>query len=280
MIKIQPEEARALTQYIYSLCGVSLDETKSYLLENRLAPLLQEYSCATFSEFYMKARSDMSRVISRKIVDAVTTGETSFFRDMAPFELLQNKLLPELIDRRRKAAAPGRPISIRIWSAACSSGQEVYTTAMVLQDTLGNTSNYNIQLLGTDISDQAIARASYGVFSRMEVERGLPMEKLQRYFTQVDKGWKVRDEIRALASFRKFNLMDDFSALGRFDIIFCRNVAIYFTEADKIKLFAKLGRSLEPDGALIIGSTESLTGLCPQFESMRYLRSVFYRLKT
>lgn len=280
MIKIQPEEARALTQYIYSLCGVSLDETKSYLLENRLAPLLQEYSCATFSEFYMKARADMSRVISRKIVDAVTTGETSFFRDMAPFELLQNKLLPELIDRRRKTLGPGRPIPIRIWSAACSSGQEVYTTAMVLQDTLGNTSNYNIQLLGTDISDQAIARASYGVFSRMEVERGLPMEKLQRYFSAVDKGWKVRDEIRALASFRKLNLMDDFAGLGRFDIIFCRNVAIYFTEADKIKLFSKLGRSLEPDGALIIGSTESLTGLCPQFESMRYLRSVFYRLKT
>lgn len=280
MIKIQPEEARALTQYIYSLCGVSLDETKSYLLENRLAPLLQEYSCATFSEFYMKARADMSRVISRKIVDAVTTGETSFFRDMAPFELLQNKLLPELIDRRRKTLGPGRPIPIRIWSAACSSGQEVYTTAMVLQDTLGNTSNYNIQLLGTDISDQAIARASYGVFSRMEVERGLPMEKLQRYFSAVDKGWKVRDEIRALASFRKLNLMDDFTGLGRFDIIFCRNVAIYFTEADKIKLFSKLGRSLEPDGALIIGSTESLTGLCPQFESMRYLRSVFYRLKT
>jgi len=279
VIKIQPEEARALSQYIYLLCGVHLDETKGYLLENRLAPLLQENSCASFSEFYLKARSDPTKNIPRKIVDAVTTGETSFFRDSAPFDLLQFKILPELIDRRKKTAPAGSPLTLRIWSAACSSGQEVYTTAIILQETLGNFAKYNIHLLGTDISDQAVARASYGVFSRMEVERGLAPERLQRHFVAVDKGWKIRDELRGVASFKKLNLMDDFSALGRFDIIFCRNVAIYFTEADKIKLFAKLGNSLASDGALIIGSTESLTGLCPQFEPMRYQRSVYYRLK-
>jgi len=279
VIKIQPEEARTLSQYVYSLCGVHLDETKAYLLENRLAALLQESSCASFSEFYLKARSDPTRNLPRKIVDAVTTGETSFFRDNAPFELLQFKILPELIDRRKKTTPPGRPIPLRIWSAACSSGQEVYTTAIILQETLGNLSNYNIHLLGTDISDQAIARASYGVFSKMEMDRGLPLEKVQRYFTPVDKGWKIRDELRAIASFKKINLMDDFSLLGNFDIIFCRNVAIYFTEADKALLFSKLGRSLAKDGSLIIGSTEALTGLAPQFEAMRYLRSVYYRLK-
>ena len=279
MIKILPEEARTLSLYIYSLCGVHLDETKGYLLENRLAPLLQENSCGSFSEFYLKARSDSTKTIPRKIVDAVTTGETSFFRDSAPFDLLQLKLLPELIDRRRKNSSSRGPISLRIWSAACSSGQEVYTTAIVLQETLGNLLNYNIQLLGTDISDQAVARASYGVFSRMEVERGLAAEKLQRNFVPVEKGWKIRDELRGIASFKKLNLMEDFSSLGRFDIIFCRNVAIYFTEADKVKLFSKLGNALDPDGALIIGSTESLTGLCPQFEPMRYQRSVYYRLR-
>lgn len=279
MIKIQADEARALSQYIYSLCGVSLDESKNYLLENRLAPLLLENSCASFSEFYLKARSDPTKNIPRKIVDAVTTGETSFFRDTAPFELFQNKLLPDLIDRKKRNSPPGAPISIRIWSAACSSGQEVYTTAILLQETLGNSANYNIHLVGTDISDQAVARASYGVFSRMEVERGLASDRLQRHFTAVEKGWKIRDELRAMVSFKKLNLMEDFSSLGRFDIIFCRNVAIYFTEADKIRLFSKLGNVLNPDGALIIGSTESLTGLCPQFESMRYLRSVYYRLR-
>ncbi|HMZ08751.1 MAG TPA: protein-glutamate O-methyltransferase CheR [Anaerolineales bacterium] len=279
MIKIQPEEVRTLSQYVYSLCGVHLDETKAYLLENRLAALLQESSCASFSEFYLKARSDPTRNLPRKIVDAVTTGETSFFRDNAPFELFQFKLLPELIDRRKKTTPTGKPIPLRIWSAACSSGQEVYTTAIILQETLGNLSNYNIHLLGTDISDQAIARASYGVFSKMEMDRGLPPDKIQRYFTSMDKGWKIRDELRGVATFKKINLMDDFSFLGNFDIIFCRNVAIYFTEADKALLFSKLGRALTKDGALIIGSTEALTGLAPQFESMRYLRSVYYRLK-
>ena len=279
MIKIQPEEARVLSQFIYSLCGVHLDETKGYLLENRLAPLLQETSCGSFSELYMKARSDLTKAIPRKIVDAVTTGETSFFRDSAPFDLLQFKILPELIDRRKKTTPAGLPTPLRIWSAACSSGQEVYTTAIILKETLGNVANYNIHLLGTDISDQAVARASYGSFSKMEIERGLTQERLQRNFVPVENGWKIKDEIRGMASFRKINLMDDFSSLGRFDIIFCRNVAIYFTEADKIRLFAKLGKSLSPDGILMIGSTESLTGLSPQFEAMRYLRSVYYRLK-
>ncbi len=279
MIKIQPEEARIFSQYIYSLCGIHLDETKGYLLENRLAPLLQETSCGSFSELYMRSRSDLTNALSRKIVDVVTTGETSFFRDNAPFDLLQFKLLPELIDRRKKESGSKTNLSLRIWSAACSTGQEVYTTAIILQETLANPANYNIHLLGTDISDQAISRASYGVFSRMEVERGLAPEKLQRYFIPVDKGWRIRDELRGVASFKKINLMEDFSFLGRFDIIFCRNVAIYFTEADKVRLFAKLGNALAPDGALIIGSTESLTGLCPQFEPMRYQRTVYYRLK-
>lgn len=279
MIKIQAEETRALSQYVYSLCGVFLDETKGYLLESRLAPLLHETACRSFSELHLKARADTTRAIPRKIVDAVTTGETSFFRDTSPFDLLQFKLLPELIDRRKVATPPRSPIPLRIWSAACSSGQEVYTTAMILKEMLGNLDKYNIHLLGTDVSDQAITRASYGSFNTSEVERGLTQDRLHRHFHPAQNGWKVRDELRAMVSFKKLNLMEDFSALGRFDIIFCRNVAIYFTEADKIRLFTRLGNALAADGALIIGSTESLTGLVPQFEPMRYLRSVYYRLK-
>jgi chemotaxis protein methyltransferase CheR len=279
VIKIQVEETRALSQYVYTLCGVHLDETKGYLLESRLAPLMHENACRSFSELHMKARMDATKTISRKIVDAVTTGETSFFRDSSPFDLFQFKLLPELIDRRRAATPPNKPITLRIWSAACSSGQEVYTTAIILKETLGNLGKYDIHLLGTDVSDQAIARSSYGFFSASEVDRGLPPEKLQRYFHSVQNGWKIQDELRAMAAFRKINLMEDFSGLGRFDIIFCRNVAIYFTEADKVRLFSRLGNVLATDGALIIGSTESLTGLAPQFEPMRYMRSVYYRLK-
>jgi chemotaxis protein methyltransferase CheR len=277
LIKLQKDEGRNFSQYIYTLCGVYLDETKGYLLESRLAPLLEETRSSSFSELHNKARSDASKALPRSIVDAVTTGETSFFRDSAPFDLLQNKLLPELIDRRRKTSGLG--INLRIWSAACSSGQEVYTIAMILKEMLGSFSPHNIRLMGTDVSDLAVKRASYGVFSRLEIERGLSSERLSRHFMAVDGGWKINDELRSVCHFKKLNLMEDFTAEGRFDLIFCRNVAIYFTEADKIKLFTRLAGSMQPDGALVIGSTESLTGLCPQFEAMRYLRSVYYRLK-
>ena len=279
MIQLQADEARVLAKYVYTLCGVHLDESKGYLLESRLAPLLAETNCASFSELHLKARNDPSRTLPRRIVDAVTTGETSFFRDTAPFELLQHKLLPELIDRRKKVTPPGVPLPLRIWSAACSTGQEVYTIAVVLKELLGDINRYNIRLLGTDISDQAIQRASTGVYNNLEIERGLAPALLNRHFTPVAGGWKVKDELRAMVSFRRMNLFEDFSALGRWDILFCRNVAIYFIENDRIALFQRLAAALQPDGALLIGSTESLAGISPQFEAMRYLRSIYYRLK-
>lgn len=279
MIKLQADEARVFSNYIYSLCGIFLDDTKGYLLENRLASLLTETNCSSFSELYMKARSDASKSLPRKIIDAVTTGETSFFRDTAPFEMFQYKLLPELIDRRKKTAPPGASISLRFWSAACSTGQEVYTIAMKLKESLPNITQYSLYLLGTDISDQAVAKASLGIYNTIEIGRGLAQDQVARYFTPTNGNWKIRDDIRGMVSFRKINLMEDFSSLGRFDVIFCRNVAIYFTEPDKVQLFRRIGNALQPDGGLIIGSTESLSGLCPQFEAMRHVRSVYYRLK-
>ncbi len=278
-MKLQSDEARVLSQYVYTLCGIHLDETKGYLLESRLSSLAVEWGCASFSELYMKARTDSSKALPRKIVDAVTTGETSFFRDTAPFDMFQYKLLPELIDRRKKSTPAGQPVPLRIWSAGCSTGQEVYTIAIKLKETLPNPAQFNIFLLGTDVSDQAIARASLGVYNQIEMGRGLAADQTNRYFTPVNGTWKVRDDLRGMVSFRKLNLIEDFSSIGRFDVIFCRNVAIYFTEADKVQLFKRIGQSLQPDGGLIIGSTESLSGLCPQFEAMRHVRSVFYRLK-
>jgi chemotaxis protein methyltransferase CheR len=279
VIKLLEGGARLISQYVYSLCGVYLDESKDYLLESRLSDLLTETGSRSFSELYQKARSDLSRKIARRIIDAVTTGETSFFRDSAPFDLLRHKLIPELIDRRKKTTLPGRPISIKIWSAACSTGQELYSIAILLKELIGDPARYTLRLLGSDISDQAVSIASYGIFNQVESGRGLAQEQLRRYFQPSTGGWKVCDEIRGMVSFRTQNLMEDFSLFGRFDIILCRNVAIYFTEQDKIRLFNRLERSLEPEGALIIGSTESLAGLCPQFEAMRYLRSVYYRVK-
>ena len=278
-MKISADEMRVLAQYIQTLCGVHLDNSKAYLVETRLSSLAEEAGCSTFSELFYKARSDMTRALPRQIIDAITTGETLFFRDTAPFELLQQKILPDLIDRRKKAYPSGKVMPIRIWSAACSTGQEVYSIAIILKELLRDLSQYNIRLVGTDISNRAVAQASRGIYNRVEMDRGLPAEKLTRYFSPVENGWKISDEIRAMAVFKTTNLLEDFSSLGKFDIIFCRNVAIYFTEQDKSALFTRLARSLESDGYLVIGTTESLTGLCPAFESQRHMRSVYYQLK-
>lgn len=280
MIRIKPDEFKVLATYIYGITGIHLDDSKAYLIENRFSSLIDEYGCANYSEFYFKAKSDLSKGLEKKIINAITTNETSFYRDTSPFELLQFKLLPDLIDGRMKRSGGGSlPVSIRIWSAACSSGQEVYTVGMVLKELLVDLSRYNVKVLGTDISDQAVARASYAYYNKFEIERGLSPDKLMKYFVLEKDQYKVRDEIRGMATFRKMNLFDSFSGLGRFDIIFCRNVAIYFKEEDRIKLFNKIAQVLEPDGYLIIGSTESLTGICPQFEPKRYLRAVYYQLK-
>ena len=268
-------EWKLMAGYIQSICGIQLDDSKRYLLENRLHGLLAETGSDNYSTLYYKARADASGALERSIINAITTGETSFFRDDAPFQLLRHKLLPDLIDSRSRASSGKIPI--RIWSAACSTGQEVYSIAIVLRELLGLSDKYDIRLVATDISPEAVRRASLGVYNNLEAGRGIDPATLTRYFTREGANWRVRDEIRALASFRVLNLMRDFSILGQFDIVFCRNVAIYFSEADKVSLFARISRALAPDGFLVVGSTESLTGLCPQYAVNRHLRTAYYR---
>jgi chemotaxis protein methyltransferase CheR len=226
-------------------------------------------------DLYSRAKADHTKEMEKEIINAITTNETLFFRDASPFEVFKHKIIPDLVDARAKRGV--RPIPIRIWSAACSTGQEVYSIAISLREALDNLSNYNISILGTDISDNALSKAALGHFNKFEIERGLPTQTLHRYFTPVQNGWKIRDEIKKMATFRKFNLMKPFIGLGKFDIVFCRNVAIYFTPADKKAVFEKIAGVLEPDGALIIGSTESLTGVTNMYEPKRYLRSIFYQ---
>jgi chemotaxis protein methyltransferase CheR len=278
-MKVSPEELRLLSQFIQSISGISLDSSKSYLIETRLSELAVSSGCSTFLDLYYRAKADGTRTLQRKIIDAISTNETFFFRDTAPFDLLQHKIFPDLIDRRTRTVPRGVPIPIRVWSAACSTGQEVYSVAIILKELLGDTSRYNLRLIGTDISDRAVAAASRGYYNRFEIERGLPENLLKRYFTQQDGAWKICDEVRASVSFRTANLLDESTNLGRFDVILCRNVAIYFSENDRVKLFQNIARMLEPDGSLIIGSTESIMGINSSFESKRYLRSVFYQLK-
>ena len=271
------DELTSWSRYIQEMCGVHLDNTKGYLIETRLSGLLRENNAGGWAELLHRVKSDVSRKLPVKVINAITTNETSFFRDSAPFDLLQHKLFPELIDRRNRSGL--RPVPIRILSAACSTGQEAYSTAIVLKELLRDFRGYDIRITGIDISDAAVAQASYAHFSRLELDRGMKPELLTRYFEPMGDRWKVRDELRALASFRCANLLKPLVSPVPFDIIFCRNVAIYFTEPDKIRLIRNLGQVLAKDGALIVGATESISGLCPEFEPKRYLRSVFYQKK-
>jgi chemotaxis protein methyltransferase CheR len=278
VVAVSREEYGVWSRYVYEISGIHLDQSKTYLLETRLGGLLQEIGASNFTDLYYKVKTDLSNKLRRKVIDAITTNETSFFRDMSPFELLQHKILPDLLDRKNKSGL--RPLPIRVWSAACSTGQEVYSTAIVIKELLGDLRQYDVRINGTDISDKVIAQASYGYFSRLELDRGMSADKVVRYFEKVGDRWKIRDELRAMATFRTINLLEPFAFPTKFDIIFCRNVAIYFTESDKIKLFRNIGKCLADGGCLIVGSTESIAGLCPEYEPKRYLRSVFYQLKT
>jgi chemotaxis protein methyltransferase CheR len=276
---ISADELALWSAYVKKISGIVLDETKGYLIETRLSDLARETAVETWHDLYVRTQNDPAGQLRRKVVDAITTGETSFFRDASPFEMVQYKIVPELIDARRKSLAPGSTVPIRIWSAACSTGQEVYTLAMVMRELIGAMKGFDVRILGTDLSDRAVAHASYGHYSDLSVGRGLPQAHLNRYMTRQGAQWKVADEIRTMATFKTMNLLEPFLFPNKFDIVLCRNVAIYFCESDRKKLFDRIGGAMAQDGYLIIGSTESLSGLCPQFESQRHVRSVFYRLK-
>lgn len=278
MPKITPKEIEIFTRYIYDITSIVIQPGKAYLLESRLQPLLKETQAATYSELFLKAKSDTSDRLKKKIINAITTNETFFFRDQTPFELLRNKIIPDLIDRRSQVFTGSR-IPLRIWSAACSTGQEVYSIAITLSEML-NLAKYDIYILGTDISTKAISAASYGKYNAFDLQRGLPPEYLKKYFTPAGHGFsRVRDELRAMVKFEKVNLLQNLSHLGAFDVILCRNVAIYFSRPDKLKLFNNLARLLRPDGAFLVGGSETLTNISTGFVPRKYLGGIYYQLR-
>lgn len=277
-IKIQPEEFEVLKKYIFEVSGISLEKGKEYLIETRLKPLLEEYNFESYQGIYDKAKNGFDKKLERKIIDLISTNETYFFRDKAPFDLLKHKIIPDLLDTRTKSKPIGKP-QVKIWSSASSTGQEIYSISMILSELNIKHPEYNVHLFATDISDAAIAKASRGIYNKFEVTRGLSETMLGRYFIKDEENWRIADNIRATVSFRQMNLMKPFTGLGQFDIIFCRNVAIYFTSEDRAKLFERLYETLTDDGYLIIGSTESLGAESSMFEPQRYLNSTFYRKK-
>ncbi|MCE5266910.1 MAG: protein-glutamate O-methyltransferase CheR [Planctomycetaceae bacterium] len=264
----------AISRLVYELCGLTLDASKGYLIESRLGDIAKTAGCANFAELAQKARSADGRAIQTAIIDAITTQETLFFRDQSPFDTLQYKVLPDLIDARA-----GTPFArrLRILSAACSTGQEPYSIAITLCETLPDAALWNINIQGVDISNAAIRQASYGHFADIEMQRGMKPHLMTKYFQREPGGWKAKDELRAMMTFSRRSLLQPIADMGPFDVIFCRNVAIYFDAPTRRELFFRLADRLTPDGCLFVGSSECLVDLGPRFAPRHHCRGTYYQ---
>lgn len=272
-MSLASEDVGLVCGLIEDLCGIALDESKTYLIECRLGQILRREALGTYAELARRALESSGSRLASEIVDAITTHETLFFRDQSPFEALRHKVLPELIDAR---SAGGRVPRIRIWSAACSTGQEPYSIAIALCRLIPDIENWHVSILATDISDACVEKAAAGVFAEHEITRGLDPAIRGAYFTPSEGGWKINEKARRLVSFQERNLVEPFGDLGTFDVIFCRNVAIYFGEQTRRNLFERLADSLATDGALFVGSTESLVHLGQRFAPLHHCRAVYY----
>jgi chemotaxis protein methyltransferase CheR len=248
--------------------GIVLTEDKSYLLETRLGPVLTRFGLASLGVLGEKLRALPGEVLERAVVEALTTHESSFFRDGRPFDHLRG-VLPRL------AGGKGVAERVRIWSAACSTGQEAYSVAMLAREVLGPAATQRLDILGTDISGEVVARAKEGVFTQFEVQRGLAIRSLMAHFTQETARWRIRPELRAMVRFEERNLLTDCAALGRFDVIFCRNVLIYFDAPTKTRVLEMLARLLGPEGVLYLGAAETVVGLTDRLAPVAGERGVY-----
>ena len=249
-----PENFDLVARLVKDRSGIVLTADKLYMLETRLTPILKREGLASLDALALRLRGAPAGPLIEAVTEALTTNETSFFRDGAPFEHLR-LLLPRLA-----AARPAGAV-LRIWSAACSTGQEAYSVAMIARELALGLAGRRIEILGTDIAQEVLARAREGLFTQFEVQRGLPVQRLVKHFSKEEGRWRIAPELRAMTRFERGNLLEDLRGLGRFDVIFCRNVLIYFDPPTKTKVMAALAERLAPDGVLYLGGAETVLGL-------------------
>jgi chemotaxis protein methyltransferase CheR len=249
--------------------GLVLSGDKQYLVESRLLPVAHRAGITGLRELVAALKGEGADELMTSVVEAMTTNETFFFRDKAPFDNFRLAVLPALIAARRS----GR--TIRIWCAAASTGQEPYSLAMTLKEMAAEFAGWRIELLATDLSNDVLEKARQGIYSQFEVQRGLPIQMLIKYFTQIGDVWQIAPEIRAMVKFQQLNLLSDLSRLGSFDLVFCRNVLIYFDQETKAALLNRLSRMIAADGYLVLGAAETVVGLTDSFKVVPELRSLY-----
>lgn len=249
--------------------GLVIGPDKLYLLETRLASILKREQLRDLTALAERLHSAGAEPLIRQVVEAMTTNESFFFRDDKPFQHFRNQALPRLM-ASRSAGAP-----LRIWSAASSSGQEAYSLAMILTESRASVGDRRIEIIGTDLAHDQVVRARDGLYTQFEVQRGLPVQMLMRYFRKEESGWRISERIRAMVQYREWNLLSDLRPLGQFDVVFCRNVLIYFDQATKAKVLDAVAQQMPADGLLYLGGAETVLGISSRFAPLPAERGVY-----
>jgi chemotaxis protein methyltransferase CheR len=266
---VTPHDYDFIRKLVRERSGLVLSADKQYLVESRLLPVARKAALVSLSDLVRRLKEPNAQGLAVEVVEAMMTNESFFFRDKLPFEHFRETIIPSLI------AARASQRRIRLWCAAASTGQEPYSLAMCLKEMARQLTGWRIDILATDISNEVLEKAKAGVYSQFEVQRGLPIQMLIKHFTQVGETWQVAPEIRAMVQFRPFNLLNDFAGLGMFDIVFCRNVLIYFDQPTKVGVLDRIARTVERDGYLVLGAAETVVGLTDSFKPAPERRGLY-----
>jgi chemotaxis protein methyltransferase CheR len=249
--------------------GLVIGPDKLYLLETRLAPILKREQLRDLTVLAERLRAAGAEALIRQVVEAMTTNESFFFRDDKPFQHFRGQALPRLLASRPSGA------TLRVWSAASSSGQEAYSIAMIVSECRASLGDRRIEIIGTDLAHEQVVRAREGLYTQFEVQRGLPVQMLMRHFRKEPNGWRISEAIRGMVQYREWNLLADLRQLGQFDVVFCRNVLIYFDQATKAKVLEAVARQMPADGLLYLGGAETVLGVTSRFAPLPAERGVY-----
>jgi chemotaxis protein methyltransferase CheR len=263
------EDFAYLSTLIKQRSGLVLTEDKSYLLESRLMPLARKRGLKGLEELVQTLRMNKEEALIQDVTEAMTTNESFFFRDIKPFELFRDQVLPALMKNRA-----GRK-SFRIWCAAASSGQEPYSLAITLMEQAEQLSGWRTEIIGTDISREILEKAKSGLYSQFEVQRGLPIQLLLKYFEKKDDMWQANSTLRTMVQYKELNLLGDLQRMGKFDVVFCRNVLIYFDQETKTRVLDEISRMMPEDGIMFLGGAETVLGITDKFKPVPGLRGVY-----
>jgi len=278
-VKVDKREFDLIREYVLKSCGISLKDDKQYLVETRLTTLMVESGCRNFSEFYYKAVGDRTNVLRDKIVDAMTTNETLWFRDRGPYRIFEDVLLPQYAQE----IAAGKRSKLRIWSAASSTGQEPYSIAITAMEYARTHPAFrpeqHLEIIATDISPTVLYIAMAGRYDNLAMSRGMVDDVKGRYFTAQGKVSAINDAVKKLVTFKKLNLQEPFSLIGKADLVFCRNVLIYFSDEFKRDVLSRIGKLLRPEGHLFLGASESIINYSSEFEMKSHASGLYYKVK-